>query len=691
MLRAMTPTDLDTLAIDTIRTLSMDAVQQANSGHPGTPMALAPVIYTLWQRHLRYDPLDPEWPGRDRFVLSCGHASMLLYSALFLAGVRAARPGEPGHERLAVSLDEIKRFRQLGSATPGHPEYRHTAGVETTTGPLGQGVATSVGMAMGRDWLAARYDRPGFRLFDHDVWVLCSDGDMMEGISHEAAALAGHLKLSRLCWIYDDNHISIEGPTSLAMSEDVGARFAAYGWDVQHVDDANDVAALDRAFELARRTLGKPSLIVVRSHIAWGSPNKQDKASAHGEPLGAEEVRLAKRAYGWPEDASFRVPDDVREHLAAGLGTRGAGQRAEWLEHFAAYRAQYPAEAAELDAIFAGALPAGWDAALPSFPADAKGLATRDASNTALNAIAAALPWMIGGSADLAPSNKTRLAGAGDLEAGMPGGRNLHFGVREHAMGAIVNGLAVTGLRAFGATFLVFSDYMRGAIRLSAIMQLPVTWVFTHDSIGVGEDGPTHQPIEHLAALRAMPGLNVLRPADANETVEAWRLASASEREPSCLVLTRQALPTFDRAGMGAASELAHGAYVLSEASGGAPQVLLLASGSEVTLCVAAQALLASDGVRARVVSMPSWELFERQSAEYRERVLPAAIRARVGVEMASPFGWDRWVGDTGRMLAMRGFGASGPFPELQKHFGFTAERIVALARESLAAASSAR
>ena len=675
---------LDRLGIDTLRTLAMDAVQQANSGHPGTPMALAPVAYTLWQRQLRFDPLDPNWPGRDRFVLSCGHASMLLYSTLHLAGVRADSPGTPGNGRLAVTLDDARRFRQWGSATPGHPEHGHTAGVETTTGPLGQGVATGVGMAIARDWFAARDGRADAALFDHHVWVICSDGDLQEGISHEAAALAGHLGLAGLTWVYDDNRISIEGPTRLAMSEDVAARFLAYGWHVLRVEDANDLAALDQAFTAARAVGDRPVLVIVRSHIAWGSPNKQDKASAHGEPLGADEVRLTKQAYGWPPDETFRVPDGVRERFAEFVGVRGAEARAVWESKRVAHRAAQPARAAQLDHVFAGSLPEGWESALPGFPADAKGIATRDASGQVLNSLAGVIPWLVGGSADLAPSNKTRLGGeAGDFEAGSRAGRNLHFGIREHGMGAIVNGMALGGLRAFGATFLVFSDYMRGAIRLSALMKLPVTWVFTHDSIGVGEDGPTHQPIEHLAALRAMPGLTVMRPADSNETVEAWRVAMTN-RGPTCLVLTRQALPTFDRATMAPAAAVARGGDVLADAPGGAPEVILIGTGSEVSLCVAARAVLAAAGVRCRVVSLPSWERFAAQDAAYRDAVLPPLVTARVGVEMASGFGWERWIGDRGRLVSMHGFGASAPFPELQKRFGFTVERVVAEARAAL-------
>ncbi len=682
---------VDTLAIDTIRTLSMDAVQKANSGHPGTPMALAPVAYTLWQQFLRYDPAEPNWPDRDRFVLSCGHASMLLYSTLHLAGVQeldkhGRKTGKP-----AVSMEDLQRFRQLDSKTPGHPEFRHTTGVETTTGPLGQGVATSVGMAMAQRWLAARYDRPGFALFRHRVWALCGDGDLMEGISSEAASIAGHLQLANLCWIYDNNRITIEGETHLAFSEDVAVRFLGHGWNVLRVADANDTVRLALAFERARAETHRPTLVIVDSHIGFGAPKKQDTHSAHGEPLGEDEIKGAKRSYGWPEDAKFLVPAGVRERFAELVGARGAAQSAEWRAAFENYRKSHPALAAELEALWRGELPAGWDKAIPIFPADAKGVATRDAGGKVLNAIAQSLPWMVGGSADLAPSTKTRLTfeGAGDLLAGSAGGRNLHFGIREHAMGAIVNGLALSGLRAYGSTFLVFLDYMKPAVRLSALMELPVLQVFTHDSIGVGEDGPTHQPIEQLASLRATPGVYVMRPCDANETAECYRVALQQKRRPVAFALTRQALPTLDRTRYGSAAGAQKGGYVLADAPDHHPQVLLLATGSEVHLCVAAWEKLAAEGVSARVVSLPCWELFAEQPQSYRDAVLPPEVTARVAVEQASPFGWERWTGASGAIIAMQGWGASAPFSDLQKRFGFTVENIVEQARRQLALATA--
>lgn len=677
--------DIDRRAIDTLRTLAIDAVQQANSGHPGTPMGAAPVAYELWQHALRYDPADPAWPDRDRFVLSAGHASTLLYALLHLTGVRALDGDERPLDEPAVSLDDLRRFRQLGSRTPGHPEYRHTAGVETTSGPLGQGVSNAVGMALAQRWLAATFNRPGFAIVDHDVVALAGDGDMMEGVSSEAASLAAHLGLDRLCWIYDRNRITIEGGTELAFSEDVAARFRAYGWSVLHVEDANDTEALGRALATFRATEGRPTLIVVDSHIGYGAPHKQDTAAAHGEPLGAEEVRLAKRAYGWPEDAQFLVPDEVRSHFAEGIGRRGAQLRAAWNDTFAAYRAAHPELAADFERLQRRELPDGWDADLPAFPADARGVASRDASGKALNAIAGRVPWLVGGAADLAPSTKTRLtfAGAGDQSAAEPGGRNLHFGVREHAMGAILNGLALSKVRPFGAGFLIFSDYARPTLRLAALMRLPVIHVFTHDSIGVGEDGPTHQPIEQLASLRAIPGLTVLRPADANEVAEAWRWIMPQKDAPVALLLSRQALPTFDRARTAPAAGLARGAYVLADAADGDPEVLLLASGSEVSLCLEAHERLAAEGIRSRVVSMPSWELFEAQDPAYRDAVLPPAITARVAVEQAAPFGWERYVGLAGRVVGMRGYGASAPLPALLEHFGFTVDAVVAAAKEA--------
>jgi transketolase len=683
-------TDIDRLAIDTIRTLSMDAVQAANSGHPGTPMALAPVAYAIWQELLRYDVQDPAWIDRDRFVLSCGHASMLLYSLLHLAGVRELDGAGRASGREAVPLDEIRRFRQLDGRCPGHPERGWTSGVETTTGPLGQGVANSVGMALARNWLAARYNRPGFPIFAHRVIALCSDGDLMEGVANEAASLAGHLGLGDLCWVWDDNRITIEGSTELAFREDVPERFQALGWNVVRVDDANDVAAMCaalRAFELENR---RPTLITVRSEIGWGSPKKQGSHAAHGEPLGEDEVRATKRAYGWPEDQRFYVPDGVRERFAELLGARGRAVRAAWNELWKRYQAEHPGLARELEQMRRGALPEAWDAKLPSFPADAKGVATRDASGKALNAVAPAVPWLLGGSADLAPSNKSRLAfdGAGDVRPGAFGGRNLHFGVREHAMAAIANGMALSGLRPYAATFLIFSDYLKPALRLSALMELPVVHVYTHDSIGVGEDGPTHQPVEQLASLRSIPGCTVIRPADANETAEAWRVALAHAHGPTCLVLTRQALPTLDRSAFAPAAGLRRGGYVLKDARD--PQLILIGTGSEVALCVAAAEQLAKEGVAARVVSLPSWELFERESQRYRDEVLPPALRARVAVEAASGFGWRRWVGDAGEIVCMHGFGASAPLKDLLKKYGFTVEAVVAAARRQLSTAATA-
>ena len=678
--------DLDTLSVNTIRTLSMDAVQQANSGHPGTPMAMAPVAYALWQRHLRFDPNDPIWPNRDRFVLSAGHASMLLYSLLHLAGVKAVNPKYETLGQLSVTLDDIKRFRQLDSRCPGHPEYRWTSGVETTTGPLGQGVATSVGMAIASKWMAAHFNRPGFEMVGFHVYALAGDGCLMEGISQEAASLAGHLKLDNLCWIYDNNRITIEGHTDLAFSDDVATRFIGYGWNVTRVGDANDLAMLDRAFETAKKTTDRPTLVIVDSHIGYGSPTKQDTHAAHGEPLGEQEIKLTKRFYGWPEDAKFLVPAGVCEHFTAGMGARGAKLRGEWMALFEAYKAKYPEEADALFRMQHRQLPEGWDKGLPAFPPDAKGLAGRDASAKVLNAVAQNIPWIIGGSADLAPSTKTRLTfeGAGDFEAGSYGGRNFHFGIREHAMGAILNGLSLSKVRPYGSGFLIFSDYGKAPIRLAAIMEIPVIYVFTHDSIGVGEDGPTHQPVEQLVSLRAVPGLITLRPADANEVAEAWRVILQFRHQPACLILTRQALPTLDRARYASVAGVAKGAYVLADAPGGKPDVLLLATGSEVALCVAAHEQLAQEGVKSRVVSMPSWELFERQSPDYKEAVLPTSVRARVSVEQGSTLGWERYVGATGRAIGMRTFGASAPLKDLQKKFGFDPGNVVAAAKEQL-------
>jgi transketolase len=678
--------EIETLSINTIRTLCIDAVQQANSGHPGTPMAMAPVVYVLWQEFLRFDPSDPIWPNRDRFILSAGHASTLLYSVLNLAGVKAVNRKYETLGELAVPLDDLKHFRQLESRCPGHPEYRWTSGVETTTGPLGQGVATSVGIALAGRWLAERYNRPNFSMFDYDVYALAGDGCMMEGISGEAASLAGHLGLSNLCWIYDNNHITIEGNTSLAFSEDVAGRFLAYGWNVQRVSNANDLDLLREAFQRFKKTTDRPSLVIVDSHIAYGAPHKQDTSAAHGEPLGEEEIRGTKRRYGWPEDAKFLVPPEVLDDFKNKLGRRGAKLRADWMSLFGTYEMQFPELAAETLAIQRREPPKGWDADIPAFPPDAKGLATRDSSGKVLNAIAKRHPWLIGGSADLSPSTKTRLTfeGAGEIARNSLGGRNIHFGIREHAMGAILNGLTLAKLRAFGSGFLIFSDYGRGSLRLAAIMELPVIYVFTHDSIGVGEDGPTHQPVEHLPSLRAIPGLTVFRPCDANEVAEAWRVIMDKKYDPVALILSRQALPTLDRSRFAPASGLRQGAYVLSDAANQKPDVLLLATGSEVSLCLEAQAALQKQGVGARVVSMPSWELFEAQEAAYRESVLPTSIRARVSVEQASRFGWERYVGLEGDRIGMRTFGASAPLKELQKKFEFTVDAVVSAALEQV-------
>jgi len=677
---------LDLKCINTIRTLSMDAVQAANSGHPGTPMALAPVAYCLWNRFLRFDPDDPIWPNRDRFVLSAGHASMLLYSLLHLCGVKAVNAKYERLGQLSVTLDDIKRFRQLDSKCPGHPEYRWTSGIETTTGPLGQGVATSVGMAIAARWMAAYFNRPGFEMFDYNAYALCGDGCMMEGVSGEAASLAGHLKLSNLCWIYDNNKITIEGHTDWAFSEDVATRFIAYGWNVTRVGDANDLEMLQRAFATFHKTPDRPTLIIVDSHIAWGAPNKQDTHAAHGEPLGEEEIRLTKRNYGWPEDVKFLVPDDVPGHFQEGIGKRGRALREAWMKLFDGYKATHPDLADQLYRMQHRQLPDGWDKDIPTFPADAKGLAGRDASGKVLNAIAKRVPWLIGGAADLAPSTKTRLTfeGAGDFTAGNYAGRNFHFGVREHAMGSVLNGLALSKIRPYGSGFMIFSDYSRPTLRLAAIMEIPVTYIFTHDSIGVGEDGPTHQPIEQLASLRAIPGLVTLRPGDANEVAEAWRAIMQMHHEPVVLILSRQALPTLDRTTYAPASGARKGAYVLADASGGTPDVILLATGSEVALCVEAFEKLKAEGVKARVVSMPSWELFEHQPQEYRDSVLPPQVSVRVSVEQASTFGWARYVGSTGCTIGMTTFGASAPLKELLKKFGFTVENVVAAAREQV-------
>ena len=684
--RPLTAAQLDQLCVNTIRTLAMDAVQQANSGHPGTPMGMAPVAYCLWQHFLRFNPNHPIWPNRDRFVLSVGHASTLLYSMLHLTGVKAVNPKYETLGNLSVTLDDIKQFRQLDSKCPGHPEYRWTSGVETTTGPLGQGVATSVGMAIAARWFASYFNRPGFELFDYDVYALCGDGCMMEGISGEAASLAGHLKLCNLCWIYDNNRITIEGHTALAYSDDVATRYIGYGWNVIRVGDANDLDMLDRAFRTFKNETERPTLIIVDSHIAYGAPNKQDTSAAHGEPLGEEEVKLTKRRYGWPEDAEFLVPDGVREHFQAGIGARGQKLRDEWMAKFEVYRQQYPELADQGYRMLRRELPEGWDEGLPTFMTDPKGIATRDASGHVLNVLAKNVPWLLGGSADLGPSCKTRLTleSAGDFSAENPAGRNLHFGIREHAMGAILNGLALSKIRPFGSGFLIFSDYGRAAIRLSALMEIPVIHIFTHDSIGVGEDGPTHQPVEHLASLRAIPGLVVLRPGDANEVVEAYRYIMQLTHEPAVLVLSRQAVPTLDRTKYAAASGLAHGAYVLGDAPGGGPEVILIASGSEVSLAVEGHEKLLAEGIRSRVVSMPSWDIFDHQPQEYRDSVLPPTVRARVAVEQASTFGWAQYTGLDGRIIGMKTFGASAPLKELQRKYGFEPQLVVAAAKQLL-------
>ena len=677
--------DLDLLTVNTIRTLCIDAVQAANSGHPGTPMGMAPVAYTLWQRFLRFDPDDPIWPNRDRFVLSAGHASTLLYSLLHLARVKTVNPAYETLGEMSVTLDDIEHFRQLDSKCPGHPEYRWTSGVETTTGPLGNGLATSVGMAIAGQWQAAYFNRPGFELFDYDVYALGGDGCMMEGISSEAASLAGHLRLSNLCWIYDNNHVTIEGHTSLAFSDDVAARFMSYDWNVTRVGDANDLDMLTRAFETFRNEHDRPTLVIVDSHIGYGSPHKQDTSAAHGEPLGEEEVRETKLFYGWPPDAEFLVPDGVYEHVAQGLGARGGAASQAWRELSSRYQQAEPELASHLAAMQRRLLPDGWDADLPEFPPDPEGVASRASSATVLNAVAGRVPWLIGGSADLAPSTRTRLDfdGAGDFSAHEHGGRNFHFGIREHATAAIVNGMSLSKVRPYWSGFLIFSDYARGAMRLSALMEIPVIHIFTHDSIGVGEDGPTHQPVEQLAGLRSVPGLLVFRPCDANEVVEAWRVVMELRHEPAAMILSRQALPTLDRTIYAAASGLRQGGYVLAD-SDGDPDVILMATGSEVGLAVNARSELATEGIDARVVSLPCWELFERQPAEYRDSVLPPDVTARVAVEQAATLGWYRYVGANGAVIGMHTFGASAPLRQLKTKFGFTPEAVVAVAKEQI-------
>jgi len=657
---------LDQLCINTIRMLAADAVQKAKSGHPGMPMGAAAMAYVLWTRFLKHNPANPKWPDRDRFVLSAGHGCMLQYALLHLTGY-------------GLSLEDLQNFRQWESKTPGHPEHGLTPGVETSTGPLGQGVGNGIGMAIAERWLAAQFNRPGHTVVDHTTYAIVSDGDLMEGVASEATSLAGHLKLGKLIYLYDDNRISIEGSTDLAFTEDVGRRFEAYGWHVQRVADGNDLAAVEAAIRAARAETSRPSLIIARTHIGYGSPNKQDSHKAHGEPLGEDEVKLTKQKLGWPLEPPFFIPEEARQEFRKALD-RGRAWEAEWRQRLSEYAAAYPQEAARWDRLMDGKLPDDWDADLPAFAPSDPAMATRAASGKVLQALFSKIPNMIGGSADLAPSTNTYIKEYGEFQAGSYGGRNLRFGVREHAMGSISNGMALHGgVRPFTATFLIFSDYMRPAVRLAALMGVPVVFIFTHDSIGLGEDGPTHQPIEHLMALRAIPHLTVIRPADANETVEAWRAALA-EQGPTCLVLTRQNLPVLDRAGMQAGGGVERGAYVLSDPPTGKPQVILIATGSEVSVAVGAQKLLAEKGVAARVVSMPSWEIFERQPPEYRASVLPPLITARVAVEAGSPLGWYKYVGTSGEIVGITRFGASAPGKVNFEEFGFTSENVAARA-----------
>lgn len=670
--------DVQQLAINTIRTLSMDAVQRANSGHPGTPMALAPVAYLLYRDYLRFDPAHPEWMSRDRFILSCGHASMLQYALLHLAEVRAG-------DRPAITMDDIRNFRQLESPCAGHPEFGEAPGIETTTGPLGQGIGNSVGMAVAGLWRAARYDRPDHELFGFDVYALCSDGDIMEGVGAEAASLAGHLGLSNLCWIYDDNRITIEGRTDLAFSEDVAARFESLGWRVEHVADANDLEEMGAALDGFRAETDRPTLIVVRSIIGYGAPHKQDTADAHGSPLGEEEIRLAKEAYGWPVDSKFEVPPEVREHFRETIGTRGGKAYREWLDRWNGYRDAWPREAADLEAMQNRQLPANWEQALPEFPADTRGMATRVSSGKVLNALGPVIPWLLGGSADLAGSTKTILTDkdAGHFSRDEFRGRNFHFGIREHGMAAMANGMALVGLRPYCATFFVFTDYLRPSLRLSSLMKLPVLYVLTHDSIGLGEDGPTHQPVEHLAACRAIPGLQVMRPADANEVAVCYQAALSESDRPTAMVLTRQDVATLDRGDLASAHLATRGGYTLRDCEG-TPELILMGTGSELHLCLAAAETLVGEGVRVRVVSLPCLERFAEQPAAYRDEVLPPEVTARVAVEAGIQMGWERWLGPRGRFIGMTGFGASAPFEVLYDHFGITAEAIEAAARELL-------
>jgi transketolase len=685
-LKGLSSQELDELAINTIRTLSIDAVQQAKSGHPGTPMALAPLVYVIWNEVMRFDPQDPIWPNRDRFVLSNGHASMLLWSVLYLTQTRAVNPEYERLREPVVTLDDIRHFRQLGSKAPGHPEYHLVSGVEATTGPLGQGIANSVGMAIARKWLGSRYNKPDFDLFDYNIYAICGDGCLMEGIGSEAASLAGHLGLDDLCWIYDNNHITIDGNTRITFTEDVAARFLAYHWNVLRVTDANDLESIAEALAGFRKTKGQPTLIILDSHIGYGSPHRIDTSAAHGEPLGDDEVKLVKRAYHWPENAKFLVPDGVMERFADGIGQRGGKARRDWESMFARYRARFPELAAEIDLMQKRELPAGWDRNLPSFGPDAKGIAGREASSQVLNVLAQNIPWLLGGSADLASSNKTLLKfpGAGEFESATPDGRNIHFGIREHAMAAIVNGLTLSKLRAFGSTFFIFSDYARPSIRLSALMELPTIFIFSHDAMGDGEDGPTHQPVEQLISLRAIPGLVVLRPADANEVVEAYRYILQLRHQPAVMAVSRQPLPTFDRSKYASAAGVARGAYVMADAPGGTPEIILIATGSEVALVIQAQEALTARGIRSRVVSMPSWDIFEQQPQSYRDEVLPPPVTARLAVEQGSVLGWAAYVGPHGRVIGMQTFGASAPLKELQRKFGFEPERVVSVAMEML-------
>jgi transketolase len=657
---------LEMLCINTIRTLSMDAVQKANSGHPGAPMGLAPLAYTLWTRYLRCNPRNPHWPGRDRFVLSNGHACMLLYSMLYLTGYD-------------LSLDDIKQFRQWGSKTPGHPEYGLVPGAEATTGPLGQGCGNSVGMAIAQRWLASQFNKGGYNPFDYRIYTFCGDGCLMEGVSNEAASVAGHLGLSNLIWFYDNNHITIEGSTSLAFSDDVAMRFQAWHWNVLHVSDVNNLDMVDVAIQAAQREPDRPSLVIVDTHIGWGSPHRQDTKEAHGEALGEEEVRLTKIAYGWPPDAHFLVPEEVQAYMGKAV-ERGAQWEQEWNDRYQAWAKEYPDLAKACQEMLNRELPDGWDKDIPSFPADAKGMATRESDSKVLNAVAKNVPWLLGGAADLYPSTKTLIDGVRNFEKSSYSGRNFHFGIREHAMGAIMNGMSLSGLRAYGATFFIFSDYMRPVLRLAAMMDQPAIFIYTHDSFCLGEDGPTHQPIEHLMAVRAIPRLLLFRPADANEVAEAWRYIMPLKKVPAALALTRQAVPTFDRTKYASAAGLAKGAYVMAD-SGGTPDIILMGTGSEVQLCIGAYERLTAEGVKARVISMPCWRLFDEQSEEYKRQVLPPLVRARLAVEAGTSLGWSQYVGPQGDVVSHDDFGASAPLKDLLKHFGFTVDDVVARAR----------